>query len=219
MNINISGRPWFAVVVICLIVAIFVGVGFILYGFLPDTKMAAEVTETIQSVVTVIAILAGGYFAFSRLQIFRTFEPHLTISHRVSHRRLSDSYMHIDATAVLQNNSKVQIELREGFVLLQGISPVSDEEAESLYAGTSEDGGYENLQWPVLEDIERVWGESRLVVEPGESHAETFEFIIGVSDYQSVLIYTYFYNPRASKSRGSAKGWGATTVYDMLIGR
>ena len=217
MNINISGRPWFAVVVICLIVAIFLGVGFILYGFLPDTGKVREVTETVQAVVTAIAILAGGYFAFSRLQIFRTFEPHLTISHRVSHRRLSDSYMHIDATAILQNNSKVQIELREGFVRLQGISPISDEEAESLYDGISEDGEDEDPQWPVLEDIEHVWGESRLVVEPGESHAETFEFIIRASAYESVLIYTYFFNPRASKNGGSATGWSATTVYDILI--
>ena len=186
-------------------------------SILPDSDRAKDVAGTIQAFVTVIAIVAGAYFAHNRFQIFRTFEPHLTISHRVSHRRLSDSYLHIDATAILHNNSKVQIELRKGFIRLQGVSPVSDEEAESLYARIFEDREYDSLQWPVLENLERVWGKSELVVEPGESHAETFEFIIRVSDYESVLIYTYFYNPRASKNGGSAKGWAASTVHDILI--
>ena len=93
---------------------------------------------------------------------------------------------------------------------------MSDEDAESLYAMTFVDKEYENLQWTVLEDLNKAWNRSELVVEPGESHAETFEFIIGASDYRSILIYTYFYNPRGRQESDSAEGWAATSVYDIL---
>ena len=216
MDILRAGRYWVSVVVIVLVVAISVGMALLLNSLLPDTGRAKDVAGTIQSFVTVVAIVIGAYFAYSRLQIFRTFEPHVTISHKVSHRRLSDSYVHIDATAILHNNSKVQIGLQRGFSRLQGVSPVSDEEAESLYARTFDDREDDNLQWPVLQDLQRVWGKSELVVEPGESHEETFEFVIRESDYKSVLIYTYFYNPRYRKNADSAEGWAATTVYDIV---
>ena len=126
--------------------------------------------------------------------------------------------MHIDATAILHNSSKVQIELRKGLIILQGVSPVSDEEAESVYARTFVDREYDNLSWPVLSSLDRFWDESELIIEPGESHAETFEFVIPALDYESVLIYTYFYNSRSSQEAGSAEGWAATTVYDIMTG-
>ena len=216
MNILRASSLGFAAVVVVFLVAVVVGVAFLLNAILPDPSRAKDLAEIILAFITVIAIAAGAYFAHNRFQIFRTFQPHLTISHRVFHRRLSESYIHIDATALLHNSSRVQIELRKGLIRLQGVSPVSDEEAESAYAMTFVDRDYNNLQWPVLERLDRFWDRSELVVEPGESHAEIFEFIIRASAYRSVLVYTYFYNPRCRQNDGSAEGWAATTVYDIL---
>ena len=160
--------------------------------------------------------MTGGIFAYYKLQLFRDFKPHLTISHDISHRVLSDSYMHIGVTATLHNRSKVQIELRKGFSRLQGVAPVSDEEVESLYAGTFEDMEHDTLQWPTLDEVDRAWDEGELIVEPGESHAETFEFIVGAYVYDTVLVYSYFYNPEAPHDPGSARGWHATRVHDIV---
>lgn len=198
------------------IIAIVVAMVFLLDGILPDVGRAKDSMGIIQSFVAIVAIVTGAYLAHKRFQLFRTFQPHLTITHRISHRRLSSSYIHIDATAILLNNSKVQVELLKGFVRLQQVSPISDEEAESLYARVFEDREYETLPWPVLEEFERLWSKSELIVEPGESHAETFEFIVRASDFRSVLIYTYFYNPNAKQETGTAEGWAATTVYDIM---
>ena len=204
------------VVLVVAVLGLLACVAFLLAFILPNVGRAKDISAIIQSSVAAAAIVTGGIFAYYKLQLFRDFKPHLTISHNISHRILSDSYMHIDVTATLHNRSKVQIELRKGFSRLQGVAPVSDDEVESLYAGTFEDMEHDSLQWPTLDEVDRVWEEGELIVEPGESHTETFEFIVGAYVYDAVLVYSYFYNPEASKDPGSAKGWHATAVHDIV---
>ena len=204
------------VVLVVAVLGLLACVAFLLAFILPNVGRAKDIAAIIQSSVAAAAIVTGGIFAYYKLQLFRDFKPHLTISHNISHRILSDSYMHIDVTATLHNRSKVQIELRKGFSRLQGVAPVSDEEVESLYAGTFEDMEHDTLQWPTLDEVDRVWEEGELIVEPGESHAETFEFIVGAYVYDTVLVYSYFYNPEASQDPASTRGWHATAVHDIV---
>ena len=204
------------VVLVVAVLGLLACVAFLLAFILPNVGRAKDIAAIIQSSVAAAAIVTGGIFAYYKLQLFRDFKPHLTISHNISHRILSDSYMHIDVTATLHNRSKVQIELRKGLSRLQGVAPVSDEEVESLYAGTFEDMEHDTLQWPTLDEVDRVWEEGELIVEPGESHAETFEFIVGAYVYDTVLVYSYFYNPEASQDPASTRGWHATAVHDIV---
>ena len=168
-----------------------------------------------QSAITVFAIVVGGVFAWFKLQAFRDFEPHLTISHEVHHRIISDSYVHIDVTATLHNSSRVKMDFREAFIRLQQISPTSDAEVESLYTSVFMNREYEDLQWPVLYEVPSTWDVNELIVEPGESHQETYEFIAS-TDVESVIVYTYYYNSRGGSE--APVGWGATTVYDIVNG-
>ena len=195
--------------------ALLVCLALILDLLLAEQGRAKDIASIIQSFAASLAILAGGIYALYKLQVFRTLEPHMTIAHRVSHRRIGDSYVHIDVTASLYNSSKVKLELREGFFLLQQVAPVSDRDVEALYTETFEDRRFDNIQWPTLEEAAGTWEEGELVVEPGESHAETLEFIVP-ADVGSVLIYTYFYNHTAARSPGAAEGWAATTVHDII---
>ncbi len=201
-------------VLILVALAFLVCIAVVLDLALPDGGRAKDIASIVQSFAAALAIVAGGIYALYKLQLFRTLEPHLTIEHRISHRRLSDSYMHIDVTAGLHNSSKVKIELRQGLFRLQGVSPVSDEEVEILYTETFAQNSFNSIQWPTIEEAERAWAEGELVMEPGESHSETIEYIVEASGYESVLVYTYFYNP--ARSPGSAEGWTATTVYDIV---
>ena len=194
--------------------ALLVGVAMILDLMLTEENRAKDIASIVQSFTAALAIVAGGVYALYKLQVFRTLEPHMTIAHQVSHRRIGDSYMHIDVTAGLHNSSKVKIELRQGLFRLQGISPVSDEEVEILYAETFAQKSFNSIQWPTIEEAERAWAKGELVLEPGESHSETIEYIVAASGCESVLVYTYFYNP--ARSPGSAEGWTATTVYDIV---
>jgi hypothetical protein len=168
-----------------------------------------------QAVGAVTVISVGGVFAYWRLQIFRTFEPHLTITHEVSHRFIGDSYTHIAVTAHLHNSSKVKIELRSAFFSLQMIAPVTDAEIERLFEETFVEKEESDIQWTTLAEIRREWIENELIIEPSESHQEACEFIVS-SGVESAVIYTYFYNPASSQNTQSADGWSATTVHDIV---
>lgn len=204
-----------AIVLLCVVV--FGGVSFVItrMAFSSATESFMNAARSYQAVATVTLICVGGVFAYRRLQLFRTFEPHLTISHNIRHRHIGDNYTHIDVTAALHNSSKVQVELREGYVLLQKISPESDENIEERYAQVFIDKEKKDIQWTTLERIDRSWSRGELIVEPGEAHPETYEFIVS-RDVKSVLIYTYFYDQRFSQDTSSPRGWVATTIYDIL---
>ena len=186
-------------------------------AILDSARKIDLVAGVLQGYVTVVAIAAGGAFAIYRLRIFRTLEPHITVTHTVSHRSIGDSYVHISVTANLHNASNVEVVIRQADYLLQQISPISDEGIEVQYSDAFGDDRPRYIRWPTLEDIARTWDENELIVEPRESHPETFEFVIARS-VESVLIYTYFYNPHfmvMARSR-TPEGWGATTVYDII---
>ena len=169
-----------------------------------------ESARTFQVIVTAVAIFIAAVFALFKLQIFRVFAPHLTISQKVSHRPIGESYFHIDVSVTLQNSSRVKVELRKGFFLLQQIAPVDDQDVETLYAQMFVDKEAEDILWPVLDIVQRSWEEGTLIIEPGESHQEVCEFIVTTS-VESVLIYSYFFNPYAATPRG----WHSTTTYDI----
>ena len=184
-------------------------------------KSFNDTAKTVQALGTLAAIIAGGVFALYKLQVFRDFQPHLTITHEVSHRRIGESYVHLDVVTTLRNNAKINVVIREASFVLSMISPTTDEEIDALYAeafnasGVVEDEAYARFQWTVLEDItiERRPGE--FIVEPSESYRETREFIVS-DDVQTVMVYTYFYNSEYTESSSSAEGWRATTIYDII---
>ncbi len=178
-------------------------------------KSFNDAAKTVQALGTLAAILAGGVFALYKLQVFRDFQPHLTITHEISHRRIGESYVHLDVTATLRNSSKTHVEVKEAWYVLSMLSPVWDEEIEALYAEALEGEAYSGLQWNVLEDVTIDWSPGELIVEPGESHQETHEFIVSRA-IDSVMAYTFFYNPRYTEGSTSAEGWHATTVYDIM---
>ena len=164
-----------------------------------------------QAVGAVGVIFVGGALAYWRLQIFRTFKPHLSISHEISHRFIGEDYIHLVVTANLHNNSRVKVELREAFFSLQMIIPTTNADVESLYGEVFVNRTQEYLQWPHLYRVPRTWERGEIVVEPGERHQEVCEFIVS-EEVESVLAYTFFRNPEVR----DVIGWSATTVYDII---
>lgn len=195
-----------------LIVLVLVGIMWVvtIWG---EAKWSTAAT-VVQSVGTLVALLAGGGFAFYRLHLLRTFQPHLTIEHEVSHRPVGDSYFHISLTVRLRNSSRVVIPLRHGSVLLQQIAPFSDEEIREFISGDVAKER-DDIQWPTLDRFEREWGEAGFVIEPGETLSETYEFVIS-REVQAVLANSFYEDPTTRKRDNATIGWDATTVYDIL---
>ena len=204
------------VLIVVLVLGVLVGFAVVVYLTLPDTGEARIVAAMVQASVTALAITVAGVFAGRKLQVFRDFEPHLTISHDISHRRVGDSYVHIFVTATLRNSSKVAVDIRRAMFWVQHVSPVSNEEVERLHSDVFLRGIQQDLQWPVIQDRERVWNPYQVIVEPGETYSEPIEFIVGSAAVETVMVYTYFYNPRYGPRRRSAEGWGTTSVIDII---
>ncbi len=175
--------------------------------------MVMEIVESIESVVTILAILLGGAYAVFKLGVFRDLKPHLTITQSVSHRSVGSKYVHISVTVLLQNSSKVAVTPRNGRFRIQTLSSLTDEEIEVLYEETFVKGERERIWWPTLEELGRSWGEGELIIEPGGSHYETYEFLIG-AEHVSVLLYAYIENPNHVRGSDEAQGWSVSTVYD-----
>lgn len=180
-------------------------------SLIPGIAGILEPARIVQAIVIAVATIMTAYIAQDRLQIFRTFEPHLTIEQQVSHRRIGESYIHIGVTAILRNNSKVKVEVREAYFRLLKIAPTHDDEIEKLYADVFVNDAFRYILWEVLYNVPRTWDENELIIEPNQTHRESFEFIIS-TDVQSVLAHTYFRN---TSSKNSSDGWETTTFYDI----
>ena len=213
------GEGWRAALFTLGFLVVWLCITLPLYLFLPRSEVFKDVSAVLQSFITALAVAAGGYFALFKLQVFRNLQPHLTIEHEISHRIVSDSYAHISVTAVLRNSSRVKVDIEEGYFHLLQIAPATDEEVEGLYVqlfdGEAGDEESEHIQWPILDTHYIIRDSGELVVEPGGSRPETYEFIVP-RNVESVLVYTYFANPAYSEGSGVAPGWQATTVHDMI---
>ena len=174
-----------------------------------------EAVSIVQIFVTALVIVAGGIFAYRKLQLFRDFEPHLTVTQSVTSRTVGTEYAHIALTATLHNSSKVRVEVRECNFQIQQIQPMSNEEVEHHYVEAFREDGSAYIEWPMLEDVVRRLERNEMVIEPGAYHHEPCEFIVS-RDVEVVLVYSYFFNTEYSDSGRSAQGWSATTVHDII---
>ena len=197
-----------------LAAALTVSAAFAALAVWSDAAHLKDAAAVVQALITAAAIGIGGAFAWFKLQIFRDLTPHLTISHEVGHRIISPSYALIDVTVVLHNGSKVHVELREAIFRLQKVSPLSDEQAASLYDEMYANSGQARATWPLLIGARLNWDKGELIVEPGESHRESCDFIVS-TDVAAAHIYTFFRNPSFREGGDSSEGWGAATIYDM----
>ena len=77
--------------VVVAVLSLLVGAAFALNLALDETESAKDLVEIIQLFVVASAIVIGGFFALYKLQIFRDFEPYLTVSQEVSHRFVGDN--------------------------------------------------------------------------------------------------------------------------------
>ena len=201
-----------------VIASAIVVVSMVLVGTAASLSLDLGATETValvQGTATLIAIAVGGVFAYHKLDIFREFQPHLTITQTASHRRVGDDYVHIWVHVSLANTSKVAIEIRDASFWAQQISPLSNEEIEALYEQfLVQPTGDKLIQFPRLEEYDREWGPEEFVVEPGETETERYQFIIG-KDVTTISLSAFFVDSEPRPNSRSERGWSAVNVYDI----
>ena len=170
----------------------------------------------LQPLVTALVLVVGGIFAYRKLQLFRDFEPHLTVTQSVSSRAVGSQYAHIAVTATLRNSSKVRVEVRECLFQIHQVQPLSDDDVEHYYVEAFREDGSAYIEWPIIDEVMRRLEPNEIVIEPGAYHHEPCEFILS-RNVTTVLVYSYFFNTAYSENGQSAQGWSATTVHDDIV--
>lgn len=183
--------------------------------------LVKEVRDDLRHIATALAIAAGVSIAWYKLDIFREFEPHLSIEQTIESRRLGNSFRLIVATAILTNNSKVLVKPREGYCRLAQTAPLSDPSVVEIFTNSvrsgTEENGFEQFGWPVLGEVRRTWPEGDIAIEPGECHRETYQFIVDEGT-ESVVALTAIYNPAYNLDPAShAETWRCYTFHDVQL--
>ena len=191
-------------------------VGIVLHLMPNDVFPARDAVALLQGLATVAAVALGALFAYRKLELFRDFEPHLTVTQAVASRAVGTQYVHISVIATLHNTSKVKVEIRRGFFRIHQIQPMSDEDVEHFYIRSFNPDASSDIAWPVLDEVHRQLGPNELIVEPGASHHEPCEFIV-TKGVATILVYSYFHNQAHLKNSQSAQGWTATTFHDVVL--
>ena len=175
--------------------------------------------DDLRNIATALVIAGGVSVAWYKLDIFREFEPHLSIEQTIESRRLGNSFRLIVATAILTNNSKVLVKPRKGYCRLAQTAPLSDPTVVEIFTNAvrngTEENGFEQFGWPLLGEVKRTWPEGDIAIEPGECHRETYQFIVDEGT-ESVVALTAIYNPAYNLDPASrAETWRCYTFHDV----
>ncbi len=196
------------------------GVGLLLIGAVLGMSAwlgvsLVKAASVAQALVTVVAIGVGGVWAFYKLGIFRELQPHLTISQEVTHRNLGSNHIHVSVTATLFNNSKVAVEIRHAEFRIQQISPFEDAEINALHKEfLAKPNSEKYLPFPSILEYRREWDVSELIIEPGETETEVYEFIVR-NEFETVSVDSFFVDTTNLADAKNPKGWVATSVHDI----
>ncbi len=164
-------------------------------GWLKCTKDAAS---TVQSVATIVALLAGAWWVLRRRRMY----PRANFKHMVSHVPLNDDTYLVRLTVSVENIGDVLLRLEESLVGIQQVMPVPEHLRPTLLDKKPE------IEWPFIDARRRNRGGSE--IESGESAAFDFELFVPRTT-RFVVIYSYFRNI----TKPEAQGWNTSTLYEL----
>ncbi len=197
-------------------------------------SIISELASIAASLITVVAIIVGGSFAVFKFRVFRESKPHLTVSQEVRHRFIGTNFIHVVTYMKLHNSSKVAVQISGAMIRAQMVSPAFDDQIQTLYDSSGSENGHDTKRdpdtdegawsandthdsvplWPLLETINRSWEKGELIIEPGGTDSQAYEFIIH-RGIEAVLIYAHFQNADFKPKKKVPRGWDVTTVYDV----
>ena len=200
--------------------------GLLVFGILASAVIATFVivwltglgvvkaVSVVQGFATVTAIGVGGVYAFYKLEVFREFEPHLTITQEPSSWQFGGDYVHVSVNVSLVNRSKVAIRIREASFWMRKVAPLDDKTVVELYLNfLDKPTTNKYVEFPTLEKFEREWGRDEFVIEPGETSTDWYEFIVA-NRYDTVALVAFFADS-TKKSRNPRIGWSAVTLHNI----
>jgi len=170
------------------------------------------VTNIIEAVVTITAVIFGGVSAYAAFIRNRLIYPRAKLEHKTSCRRVTEDKVLLSVDVFLSNTGDVLITLTDPEISVKQVLPPEVElqrYVDAVYH--MPDTGAEIIEWHVLAAPRVEWDDGQLEVEPGERHQFHHDFLIN-ADVRTVMVESYFHN---LKKRGRSIGWGLVTIHDL----
>lgn len=203
------------------------------------------IAQIVQTVVSAIAIIIGGFWVYITFTIKREKLPRANIQHQIKYRYLTKEKILLTIFVVISNDGNVLLSLEKGEIVIQQIFPLpkkllilvnKGEDIVKLLNSLQEKNKMKEWQteapWPCIGVRETTWGKGSLEIEPGNCIQLPFDFTID-SEVQTVRIRSFFPNvvkrKRAVyqtdnypkwffwKKRRYAIGWLTITDFDLTI--
>jgi len=182
-----------------------------------------DIAQTVQAVVTVLAIFVGAYWAYSRFIKGRLAHPHANIAHEVTHLLIGNEKALLRVTVTIQNVGNVLLTLGESTLRIQQILPLPAEVVEAIEQGKNPvNDGETEVRWPLIESRELDLANLPIKLEPGESDEIVYDFFVDGCP-KTVKVYSYYSSAVNARHRIFFRqvdplGWKRTTTYDFVPG-
>jgi hypothetical protein len=186
-----------------------------LLAFGHETAMKFEdwktLAETLQAVVTIVAIVLGGIWTYILFVKKREKYPRARTVHRIVTLGSVNGRWVIRILVRIENIGSVLLCLDEGEVVVQNLFPLPPEWGDKLKDGLQLERKEFEYDWPSLDKFLLEWGDKGYIIEPQES--DEFHFDLHVdSSVQRVQVYSYVKNLTQKKRE---VGWNCTTIHSL----
>lgn len=166
-----------------------------------------HILEIVQSIATIIALLAGAIWALYIYIDQREAKPQLNINHQIKSLLLNPEYRLIHITVIHENRGNTLIKLNQADIRLQRVMPLPRNVSDKLKNLNNPIRKNELvIRWPLL--CRRLLKHT-LELEPNETHESINEFVVP-SYVKIIRIYTYYPNEEKNSI-----GWAKATIYNV----
>ena len=167
-------------------------------------QLLRDLSAVVQSVITIVAIFAGGLWFLRRRQRF----PRANVSQTFTHWYAKDVAV-LHAVIRVANVGDVVLRLRECSIRVLHLLPPTDD-VMSVIPKVSRPDATAEFSWPLVAERTLNWKGVEREIEPGETDEILVDIVVPVRCC-AVQVSTYIRNLSKSKDIG----WIATSICDL----
>jgi len=181
--------------------------------FLRDKK---DVIQAVQSVVTTLAIIIGGFWAYLAFGRKREKFPKVKLVHKFGVIPIDGGRRILRVELDIENIGDTLLEITSVLNRVQQVLPLADMSGGKFDPQPSQDEP--EIAWPMIDERKLEYPAGHRPIEPKESDALHFDYVLG-PDVETVVVYSYVQNARKKRPMFSKRapkeiGWMITeTLY------
>jgi hypothetical protein len=137
-----------------------------------DWEKARNIAQTLQSIVTIFAVVVGSFVYFASRKPF----PKVTQKHTVIHEFLDEDILWIRVTLEINNQGLVRLALQELEAHVQIITPLLNDTRKQIQQFKNDK--YPDVDWLSINGREIDLDKIRKKIEPGETDYIFCDFIL-----------------------------------------